>query len=251
MDIKQYKEILNAAVRHAHESHNYITEEKFEEFFGPLNMDDAQKKLTRDYFAELKINFGEWDGTESDDLPFDSEDGSYLKFYLEELDELPEYTDEEKKQIAKAAVDDDDDAAKKKLINMHLKDVVDMAKLYVYHGMSLEDLIGEGNIGLMMSVDLLGTLDSVDELEGFIGKTIMDAMDAAIERDGVQKNGIDAIIERVSGISEAAKELSEDLRRDVTDEELAKETDFTIEEIDEAMRITGNAIEGLIKGEKN
>ena len=130
---------------------------------------------------------------------------------------------------------------------MHLKDVVDMAKLYVYHGMSLEDLVGEGNIGLMMAVDLLGTLDSVDELDGFIGKTVMDAMDAAIERDGVDKNGIDAILERITGIGEAAKELSEELRHDITPEDFAKETDFTIEEIDEAMRLTGNAIEGLVK----
>ncbi|MCR5777476.1 MAG: hypothetical protein K6G84_08695 [Lachnospiraceae bacterium] len=247
MDIKQYKEVLNAAVRHAHEHHNYITEEKYQEFFAHLELDDDQDKLTRNYFTELKINFGEWDGTESDDLPFDEEDGSYLKFYLEELDELPQYSDEEKQKIAKAAVEDDDAEAKKKLINMHLKDVVDMAKLYVYHGMSLEDLVGEGNIGLMMAVDLLGTLDSVDELDGFIGKTVMDAMDAAIERDGVDKNGIDAILERITGIGEAAKELSEELRHDITPEDLAKETDFTIEEIDEAMRLTGNAIEGLIK----
>jgi len=247
MDVNQYRQTLNAAVRSAHESHNYITEEKYAEFFGPLELTEEQDKLTRDYFKGLHISFGVWEGTESDDLPLDENDGNYLSFYLEELETLPEYTEEEKKAILEEAVDHDDAEAKKKLINMHLKDVVDIAKLYVYHGMKIEDLIGEGNIGLMMAVDLLGTVDSIDEVDGLIGKAIMDTMDAAIERDSEDKSGIDSIIDKISGIGRAAKELSEDLRRDVTPEELAHETEFEVEDIEEALRITGNNIDGLIK----
>lgn len=247
MNAEEYKKSLDAAVRKAHENHNHISEDEFKNFFASLNLSSEQEKLTRDYFNELNIKFGKWDGKIEDDLSLDENDGNYLKFYLEELSDLPEYSEEEKKEISRAALEDDDDGAKQKLINMHLNDVVDIAKLYVYHGMPLEDLIGEGNIGLMMAVDLLGTLEKVDEIEGLIGKTIMDAMDAAIARDGEDKSGIEDVLERLENISQAAKELSEDLRRDVTSAELAEESGICKDDIDEAIRITGGNIEGLIK----
>ncbi len=247
MDAKEYKKVLDAAVRAAHENHNYITEESFDDFFKPLELTDEQKRLTKEYFTGLNIKFGEWDGSGDDELTLDETDGNYLKFYLEELSELPEFAEEEKTEIIRAAIEDDDDDAKQKLINMHLSDVVDIARLYVYHGMPLEDLIGEGNIGLMMAVDLLGTVEKAEEVEGLIGKTIMDAMDAAIARDSEDRSGIDEVLERLENISKAAKELSEDLRRDVNSEELAKETGIDIEDIYEAIRITGGKIEGLVK----
>ena len=247
MDAKEYKKVLDAAVRAAHENHNYITEKCFSDFFKPLELTEEQERLTREYFTGLNIKFGEWDGNDEDDAVLEDTDGNYLSFYLEEISGLPKFSEDEKKEIFRSAMEDDDDDAKKKIINMHLGDVVDIARLYVYHGMPLEDLIGEGNIGLMMAVDLLGTIETIDEIEGLIGKTIMDAMDAAIARDSEDKTGIEDVLEKLENISKAAKELSEDLRRDVSSEELARESGISIEDIEEAIRLTSGKIEGLVK----
>ena len=247
MNAEEYKKVLDAAVRAAHENHNYITEEEFNRFFAPLDLTEEHIKLTRDYFNGLNIKFGEWDGNDPEEFNFSEIDGNYLNFYLEELADLPKYSDDEKKEIIRLAIEEDDDDSKQKLINMHLPDVVDIAKLYVYHGMPIEDLIGEGNIGLMMAIDLLGTVEGPDEIEGLIGKTIMDSMDAAIARDSDDKSGIEDVLERIEQIGKEAKELSEMLRRDVTAAELAEETDIELEDIYEAIRITGGKIEGLVK----
>ncbi len=249
MNVTEYKATLDRAVRLAHEGHNYLAEEEYQNLFGPLKLTEEQDALTRQYFETLNIKFGEWDGEEEIDLPLDSENGNYLKFYLEELRELPKYSPEEKKAIIHSVYAGNDDEAKSKLLNMYLEDVVDIAKLYVYHGMRLEDLIGEGNIGLMMAVDLLVTLDSEDEVDGFIGKTVMDAMDAAINRDNEERDRMDKVVEKITEIGKAAKELAAELRRDVTPEELVDENEqFTLEDVIEAIRLTGNHIEGLTGG---
>ena len=76
---------------------------------------------------------------------------------------------------------------------------------------------------------------------------IMDAMDSAIAADTDTKEEMERVIERITDIGIKAKELSEDLRRDVTIEELSRETGIEKADIDEAMRLTGNNIEGLVR----
>ena len=56
-----------------------------------------------------------------------------------------------------------DEEAKHELANSYLPKVVEIAKLYTGQGVPLEDLIGEGNIGLMMGLELLSCVESVDE----------------------------------------------------------------------------------------
>ncbi len=254
MDIETYRAVLNQVVRRAHEGRNYIEEAVYRELTEPLSMTEEEDRLTREYLAGLKIRFGtppeessgeesSGDSGESSDSP--DSDGGYLDFYLEDLKSLPQYSDEEILRITERAIEDDREA-KDALIHIHLKDVVDIAKLYVWHGIPLSDLIGEGNLGLMAAVDLMSTLDSPEEAEGFIGKFIMDAMDAAIAADSEDRSGIVGMLERLEGIGKAAKELSEDLRRPVTAEELARESEFELEEIEEALRLTGKNLEGLI-----
>ncbi len=246
MDEKQYKDALERAVRLAHEGRNTLTEEEYGKIFSPLSMTDEQHSLTRRYFEELHIKIGERAEVEKDDdLPLTAEDGNYLSFYLESLNSLKSYSPEERLDLYKRALSDEFEDIKGELINAHLKDVVDIAKLYVYHGMRLEDLIGEGNIGLMMAVDLLGTLERAEEAEGFIGKTIMDAMDAAIKNDRDLKDELDRMLERVNKITLLSRELSEDMRRDLTLEEIAENSEYSFDEVNEAFQFTGGKIPGI------
>ena len=246
MDEKAYRSALEACTRKAHENHNYITEKEYKSFFEQLEMNEKQDTLTRNYLQNIKIRFGTFEGQDTEEVVLSEKDGKYLKFYMDDLEVLCDYTEEETAEITKKAMEDDADA-KKKLISIHLKDVVDIAKLYVYQGLPLEDLIGEGNIGLMMGVDTLGCIENAEEVEGHLGKMIMDAMDSAIAADTDTKEEMERVIERITDIGIKAKELSEDLRRDVTIEELSRETGIEKADIDEAMRLTGNNIEGLVR----
>lgn len=253
MNQEEYKKSLDRAVRLAHEGRNHITEEEYAKIFSPLDLSPEQDALTRNYLKELHISFGEApEEKDEDEGPelFNEEDGTYLRIYLEELASLPCHTEDEIDDIYKKALSDDDYGdARKELINIHLKNVVDIAKLYVYHGMSIEDLIGEGNIGLMMAVDLLGTVETREEAEGLIGKTIMDSMDAAIKADLSLKEDMDGMLELINKVAKEVKELSKDLKRDVTAAELTENTELTFEEILKAAELTGYNIPGLKSGQ--
>jgi len=75
-----------------------------------------------------------------------------IKRYLKEISKHPLLTPEEEIEVAKK-VQKGDQEAKKKMINSNLRFVVHIAKRYDKLGIPLDDLIDEGNIGLMNGVD--------------------------------------------------------------------------------------------------
>lgn len=79
-------------------------------------------------------------------------DENILNMYLKEINRIPLLTRDEETELAiKAAAGDKD--AKKKIVSANLRFVVNVAKKYQNQGLELEDLISEGNIGLMTAID--------------------------------------------------------------------------------------------------
>lgn len=79
-------------------------------------------------------------------------DVSSLSVYLREINKIPLLTREEEVCLAKRARDGEQDA-KDELIQANLRFVVNVAKKYQNQGLTLSDLISEGNLGLITAVD--------------------------------------------------------------------------------------------------
>jgi RNA polymerase primary sigma factor len=79
-------------------------------------------------------------------------DESVLSTYLKEINKINLLTREEEDEIARKAVSGDP-MAKEILVNANLRFVVNVAKKYQNQGMTLEDLIGEGNLGLINAIE--------------------------------------------------------------------------------------------------
>ena len=77
---------------------------------------------------------------------------SILAFYLQEMNKIPMLTREEEVRFARAAATGSK-TAREKLVNANLRFVVNVAKKYQGLGLPLEDLISEGNAGLLNAVD--------------------------------------------------------------------------------------------------
>lgn len=75
-----------------------------------------------------------------------------LSTYLAEISKIPLLTTAEEIRLARRAQSGDRDA-RRKLIVSNLRLVVSIAKKYLYYGLPLQDLIEEGNLGLMKAVD--------------------------------------------------------------------------------------------------
>ncbi len=81
-----------------------------------------------------------------------SKNDSVLSMYLKDINNIPLLTHEEEAELAVKA-QKGDKAARNKIVNSNLRFVVKVAKKYQNHGLDLEDLISEGNIGLLTAID--------------------------------------------------------------------------------------------------
>jgi len=75
-----------------------------------------------------------------------------LSSYLASMGQIPMLTREEEVELANRLIHNNDLDAAQKMILAHLRFVVYIAKKYVNYGLPLEDLIQEGNVGLMKAV---------------------------------------------------------------------------------------------------
>ena len=223
----------------AKEQGNVLSVEQVEEAFAEIEIGKEQLEPVYAYLKAKNIGIGEPVDVEE---KLSSEDKNYLEEYMESLQELPKLSDGEKRAYAMAAMAGDANG-KLNMINAFLPQVVDIAKLYSGQGALLEDLIGEGNVALATGVEMLGCLEEPDEVDGMLGKMIMDAMEDYIAENTEAKKVDMQIADKVNHISDLAKELAESLQRKITVEELAEETGIDAEEISEAVKLSGNKIE--------
>lgn len=223
----------------AKEQGHIVSKEQVETAFEPMGFGAEQLEMVYEYLRKQKIGIEE---AVDPDAYLSEEDVDYLDTYLEELKYLKEATDGEKEAIILSAMAGDLDA-QTRLIELFLPQVVEIAKLYAGQGVYLEDLIGEGNVALTVGVSMLGALERASEAEGMLAKMIMDGMEEYIGLSAEQSKEDQKAIDLVNKVSEAAKEMSEDLRKKITPIELAEETGMPIEEIEEAIRLSGDHIE--------
>jgi len=76
-----------------------------------------------------------------------------LDLYLHQINEVPLLTAEEEKKLGWRIVNDSDPAAKEHMIRANLRLVVAIGKRYLDRGLTLGDLIEEGNVGLIRAVE--------------------------------------------------------------------------------------------------
>jgi RNA polymerase primary sigma factor len=81
-----------------------------------------------------------------------NDDDSTLSLYLKEINKIPLLTRAQEDEISRKAVKGDK-AAQSRLVEANLRFVVNVAKKYQNQGLPLDDLISEGNIGLMNAID--------------------------------------------------------------------------------------------------
>ncbi len=236
-----FAEILEEVRKTARAQHNFITKEEVEEAFSALSLSAEQMEMVCDYLRQNKIGVDE---PVDADAYLDEEERNYLDSYLEALQAIPAVTEGEREAITLSAMAGDADAIKR-LTEIMLPEVPQIAKLYTGQGVSLEDLIGEGNVALSLGVTMLGALEHATEAQGMLAKMMMDAMEDCIAANEADEKSDQKIADKVNKVADAANALKEELRRAVTVEELMDESGLSRKTIEDAMRISGGKIESI------
>lgn len=256
MDKIEFRKLLAGIVELAAENDNQITTEQVDIYLKETELDSEQLNLVYNYLetnkitviGHVKVEESIFEQTEDFELEADeaykqleAEEKQYIDMYLDELKGLDTINEEEAEEIYRKAILGEP-AAKSRLIELWLLKVAEIAKKYVNRGVLLADLIQEGNVGLMLSVDSLGNCSDCTEAKDYITKEIINSLENAVEEIIDVKKADNNMLGKVNFLNEGAKNLEEELGRRGSIKELSKYMEMTEEEVMDIIRISDDKI---------
>lgn len=170
------------------------------------------------------------DQTYLDDIADDS-----VRLYLREIGKIPLLNAEEELELAKRVVAGDKEA-KDQMAEANMRLVVSIAKRYVGRGLDLLDLIQEGNTGLLRAVE------KFDPDKGFKFSTyatwwIRQAITRAIADQARTIRIPVHMVETINKLLRTQRRLTQDLNREPTNAEIAKEMEIDEAKVEHIMKI--------------
>src|SRR5918999_2799594 len=145
---------------------------------------------------------------------------SGLQLYLRQINESPLLSAQEEKALARRIINDNDFEARERMVKSNLRLVVNIAKHYVNRGLSLPDLIEEGNIGLLKAVEGFDP-ENGSRFSTYASWWIKQAIKRALI-NSVQPIHIPAyMVEMMAKFKQAMRELEDRLGRLPSTEELS------------------------------
>ena len=152
-----------------------------------------------------------------------------LNIYLRQISTVPLLTVEEEIQLA-AKISKGDAKARETMITANLRLVVKIAKEYSNIGLSLLDLINEGNIGLMKAVERFDPTKG-GKLSTYASWWIKQSIKRALANQSKTIRLPVHMVDRVTQIRRCSLQLAEKLGREPTDDELAAEMNLPVARI--------------------
>ena len=163
-----------------------------------------------------------------------------VRMYLREIGKIPLLTYEQELELAQKVLEGDEEA-KQKLAESNLRLVVSIAKKYVGRGMLFLDLIQEGNMGLIKAVE------KFDYTKGFKFSTyatwwIRQAITRAIADQARTIRIPVHMVETINKLIRTSRHLLQQLGREPTQEEIAKEMEISVEKVAEIQKIAQDPV---------
>lgn len=158
-----------------------------------------------------------------------------MRMYLKEIGKIPLLSQEKELELAKRMADGDEEA-RHQMAEANLRLVVSIAKRYVGRGMQLLDLIQEGNMGLIKAVE------KFDYTKGYKFSTyatwwIRQSISRAIADQARTIRIPVHMVETINKVLRTAHSMVQDLGRDPTADEIAKQMDMPVEKVAEILKM--------------
>ncbi len=159
-----------------------------------------------------------------------------VRMYLKEIGRISLLSPEEELELSEK-VASGDEYAKNKLAESNLRLVVSIAKRYVGRGLLFLDLIQEGNIGLMKAVDKFDS-DKGYKFSTYATWWIRQAITRALADQARTIRVPVHMVETINKMSRIQRQLTLELNREPSEEELAKKMGISIDKVREVIKIS-------------
>ena len=209
----------------------------FEEMGVSLLNDDFEEEPDVDDLKEVEeLKLDEITDTSFEGISVDDP----VRMYLREIGKIPLLSYEKELELAKRILENDEEA-KQELAEANLRLVVSIAKKYVGRGMLFLDLIQEGNMGLIKAVE------KFDYTKGFKFSTyatwwIRQAITRAIADQARTIRIPVHMVETINRLIRTSRHLLQQLGREPTPEEIAKEMELPVEKVMEIQKIAQDPV---------
>ena len=245
----QLKEALGALLSLASVSEGMLTMDQILDACEGIGLTDTQVEMVCAYLEMNQVKIQGFAASAEDKALFrdgaaqkdDEETGAnsaYFKMYLEELEGIRPYSEEEEKDLVDAMLAGDE-AAKAQLIEGNLHRVVQMSQEYLGQGVLAADLVQEGNMAVILGVDsyVPGTNFRVHMLT-----VIENAMLEAIREQTGSEDAGHTLAADANALMDATEALAEELEREATAEELAEYLHISKERVETLVKISLDAM---------
>lgn len=253
VEIKSLEDRINDLIEMGKEK-KYVTFEQIVESLKGLDVDNDSLDKIYNELMENDIQViaeGEEEETDIDGVPKNLEEPILLddseitkdinindpvRMYLKEIGRISLLSPEEELELSEKVAAGDEEA-KNKLAESNLRLVVSIAKRYVGRGLLFLDLIQEGNIGLMKAVDKFDC-DKGYKFSTYATWWIRQAITRALADQARTIRVPVHMVETINKMSRIQRQLTLELNREPSEEELAKKMGISIDKVREVIKIS-------------
>ena len=248
----KYEEKLKEFLSYCKKHKNMIEYREITDFFAELSLDEETYDKLMETLESNGVDIMQLPEEEEsdDDIIFDDADSDVdvdvenidlsvpegvsiedpVRMYLKEIGKVPLLSAEEEIELAKK-MEKGDEEAKKKLAEANLRLVVSIAKRYVGRGMLFLDLIQEGNLGLIKAVEKF-------DYSTYATWWIRQAITRAIADQARTIRIPVHMVETINKLIRVSRQLLQELGREPTPEEIAKEMNMPEDRVREILKIS-------------
>ena len=250
-EIKTFEDRINSLVELGTETGTLTFEQMAEELKG-LDVDGDSLETLYNTLLENGINVvsstekdedkdkDEVEILSDEDITKDVNINDPVRMYLKEIGRISLLSPEEEARLS-IRVSEGDEDAKRELAESNLRLVVSIAKRYVGRGLLFLDLIQEGNIGLMKAVE------KFDYGKGFKFSTyatwwIRQAITRALADQARTIRVPVHMVETINKMARIERQMTLELNREPTEEELAAKMNVSVEKVRDVMKISQDPV---------
>lgn len=253
VEIKSLEERIDDLIKLGKEK-KYITFEELADSLKGLDIDnDSLDEIYNTLMEnEIQVVASEEDAEDDDGIPKIIEEEPIIlgdeeltkdinindpvRMYLKEIGRISLLSPEEELDLSER-VAHGDELAKNKLAESNLRLVVSIAKRYVGRGLLFLDLIQEGNIGLMKAVDKFDS-DKGYKFSTYATWWIRQAITRALADQARTIRVPVHMVETINKMSRIQRQLTLELNREPSEEELAKKMGISVDKVREVIKIS-------------